>query len=66
MRDGAVIKKTRLTQEFDFAAFRRLHGDTAIPLFLIRESGQLAPFTVTDPPTPKPGTTLISLVDPRK
>ncbi|KPJ97265.1 MAG: hypothetical protein AMS20_17230, partial [Gemmatimonas sp. SG8_28] len=63
-RSGAVIKVNRLTDEFDFEAFRELYGETAIPLFTIRESGEVLIMTVQSPPTPKPGHTLISLVDP--
>ncbi len=63
--EGAVIKKNRLTEEFDFDAFRRRYGERAIPLFCIRESGEVAVFTVVNPPTPRPGQILISFVDPQ-
>ncbi len=63
-RSGAVIKVNRLTDEFDLEAFRRLYGEAAIPMFTIRESGEVSIMTVVSPPTPKPGMTLISLVDP--
>lgn len=61
----AVIKKTSLTEEFDFAEFRALYGEEAIPMFLITESKQLKIITVDHPPSPEPGQTLISLVVPR-
>jgi peptidoglycan hydrolase-like protein with peptidoglycan-binding domain len=51
-----------LTEEFDFDAFQRSYGETAIPLFLITETGDLIVFTATDPPVPRPGQVLISLV----
>jgi NhaP-type Na+/H+ or K+/H+ antiporter len=63
---GAVIKTTRLTQEFDFDAFQFLYGMSAIPFFLISETGELVVSTVNIPLTPKPGQLLISLVDPLK
>jgi hypothetical protein len=62
-RQGAVVKRTRLTEQFDFRAFVDRHGESAIPLFAIRESGGVAVVTVTDPPALKPGQTLISIVD---
>ncbi len=61
---GAVIKKTRLTEEFDFAAFRSRYGESAIPLLGIRDSGEVLIFTAINPPAAKPGQTLISLADP--
>jgi NhaP-type Na+/H+ or K+/H+ antiporter len=60
---GAVIKTTKLTQEFDYDAFRKLYGEEAIPLFTIAQNGNLVVFTKDSPPTPRPGHTLISLVD---
>lgn len=62
---GATLKGTRLTDEFDFDAFRRHYGDHALPLFVIRGSRDVAVVTATDPPTVKPGHVLISLVDPQ-
>ncbi len=60
---GAVIKKTPLTDEFDYKSFRSLYGDTAIPLFLVKETGDLVVFATDNPPSPQPGHYLISLVD---
>ncbi len=60
---GAVIKTTKLTQEFDYDAFQKLYGEEAIPLFAIAQNGNLVVFTKDSPPTPRPGQTLISLVD---
>ncbi len=31
---GVTVKATPLTEEFDYAAFLRLHGDSAVPMFL--------------------------------
>ena len=64
-REGKVIKKTPLTKEFDFEAFKNLYGQETIILFVISPSGDIAPFSTDKPPTPKPGQTLISLVDPK-
>ena len=62
--EGAVIRTTKLTQEFDYDAFRALYGEEAIPLFLIAQNGNLMVFTRDNPPNPRPGQTLISLVTP--
>ncbi len=63
---GAVIEKHRLTEEFGFEAYQARYGETAIPMFLLRESGEVVIFTSEGGPTPTPkaGQTLISLVDP--
>jgi NhaP-type Na+/H+ or K+/H+ antiporter len=63
---GMVVKKTPLTKEFDYDAFRGLYGEEAIILFIKNPSGEIIPFTADRPPSPKPGQTLISLVDPKK
>ncbi|NLS91031.1 MAG: hypothetical protein GXX96_02450 [Planctomycetaceae bacterium] len=61
---GAEVKKTKLTDEFDFQAFQAHYNGTAVPLFLVSESGRLTVFTAVDPPQPKIGQTVIALVDP--
>ncbi len=63
---GAEIKATGLTAEFSYNDFRRLYGDTAIPLLSVNDAGEVQVFTAERPPTPKAGQTLISLVDPAK
>ncbi|GMR05180.1 MAG: sodium:proton antiporter [Thermodesulfobacteriota bacterium] len=59
---GAIIKKTKLTEEFGYEEFRKKY-QTAIPLFLINETGQLSVFTVDKPLKPGPGNVIISIVD---
>ncbi len=61
---GAVIKMVKLTREFPYEAFRRYYGPTAIPLFLVEESGRLTVLTADNGTTPRAGQTLIALVDP--
>ncbi len=61
---GALIKRTRLSEEFDLEAFRVQYGERAMPLFAIKESGGVLVLTAVDPPALKPGYTLISMVDP--
>jgi hypothetical protein len=62
--DGAVVKKNSITQEFDFESFIVKYGEQALPVFLITESGKLRVYTVADPPSPKPGQSIISIVNP--
>ena len=59
---GATIKKTPLSQRFDYAAFRAQYGNAAISLFVMNETGGLLVCTADTPLTPQPGQTLISLV----
>lgn len=61
---GAEIKRTKLTDEFNFEDFLAYYNDTAIPLFLLNGSDKLTVFTAVDPPQPKVGQTVIALVDP--
>jgi hypothetical protein len=60
---GATIKKTTLTEAFDYNAFRDRYGESAVPLFVIPSAGKLTVVTARDAPEPQPGQTLISLVD---
>jgi len=62
--DGALLKSTVLTHEFGYEAFKSLYGSSAVPMFLVSETGQLRAFTFNNPPFPRPGQKLISLVDP--
>jgi hypothetical protein len=62
-RSGARVKKTPLSDEFGFDNFRKIYGSTALPLFIITESGRLLVCTADARPTPQPGQILISLVD---
>lgn len=60
---GAVFKSTGLTQEFTMNNFIERFGENATPLCVVTEGGRLQLFTDEDRPDPKPGDTLISLVD---
>lgn len=62
--NGAVIKHTKLTDEFDYKAFKHLYGETALPLFIVTETGVLNVCTADSSLAPKRGQTLIALVDP--
>ena len=60
------MKATKLSQEFDYAAFRERYGGEALPLFVVNESGSLVVCTAEKKLSPKAGQTLISLVDPQR
>lgn len=61
---GATVKTTDLTEEFDYDAFSEYYGKLALPLFLIDQSGKMTIFTADNPPRPKPGQKLISIIKP--
>lgn len=58
---GPSAKITRLSAAFDYEAFQAAHAEQVLPVFLIRASGQVTPFTAEDTPRPQPGDTIISL-----
>jgi hypothetical protein len=63
IRKGATIKRTNITEEFDFAAFRDHHGESATPLFIVTQAKALKICVAGETPKPQRGQTLISLVD---
>ena len=64
LASGAVVKKTGLSEEFDYNDFGNLYGESALVLLVIDESGKLIVRTAESTTEPRPGQTLISLVDP--
>lgn len=62
--EGAIVKKTAITDEFTFEDFLQLYGQSALPLFLIDASGALTVCTADNPPEPQSGQAVIALVDP--
>jgi NhaP-type Na+/H+ or K+/H+ antiporter len=62
--NGAVMKRTKLTEEFGYEAYQQRYGDKAVPMFLIDAEGRLELYTTDRELTAKSGDTLISLVDP--
>ncbi|NIP44772.1 MAG: hypothetical protein GWN61_26340 [candidate division Zixibacteria bacterium] len=63
---GAIVKKTPITEEFDIDSFNAMYNYSALPLFVIHESGKLMVCTAEDEIEFKPGQILISVVDPRE
>ena len=61
---GAQIKRTGITAEFTFADFQKMYGESLIVLFVLTEGGQLNIATAAAPLVPKPGQTVIAVVDP--
>jgi len=59
---SSQIKKTNLTDEFEFQAFRAKHGEAAIVLFVIKTNGLVQVRTVDDSESLVPGDTIISIV----
>ncbi len=59
--DHVAVKTTRLSQEFDYQAYRDQHGDKVLPVFLVRKRQEVVVFTADERPTPQPGDTIIAL-----
>jgi len=61
-REGYTIKATGISEAFDYAAYRKHHGDDAVPLLLIDAKGNLEVITAGQTVAPEPGATVIGLV----
>ncbi|MFB6286082.1 MAG: cation:proton antiporter, partial [Candidatus Bipolaricaulia bacterium] len=62
--EGAMLKRTSLTKEFGYRAFREHYGDSAVPLFAVKRGGRLVVITTDIETAPEAGDTLIALVEP--
>jgi NhaP-type Na+/H+ or K+/H+ antiporter len=60
---GAIVKKTKLTEEFTWQDFREHYGPSAVLLFVIAGKNNLQISTAEQPLEPKPGQTVVALVD---
>lgn len=60
--DGAVIKATELTSEFNYKSYVEEYDKEFYPLFLISKSEIIEPFSIDNPPSPTDGDTIISLI----
>jgi hypothetical protein len=63
--DEAVVKKTKLSEEYGLDELRARYAGKVLPLFLITEEGNLQIFTAENKTKPQAGQTLISLVLPQ-
>jgi hypothetical protein len=61
---GAHIKKTPLTDEFDFNRFQAMYSGNAIVLGVIGADGELVLRTDNETSEPKPGETVLAVVEP--
>ncbi len=59
---GFIAKATRISDEFDYAAFRERYGQSAIPLFIIDVDRRLHVIMPESKTEPDPGDTLIAFV----
>ena len=64
-QQGWVFRKTKLSEEFDFADAQEKLPDSANMLLLIRQSGTLRFFTHAARPEPRAGDTIISYLPPQ-
>ena len=63
MARGSVVKKTQLTDSFTYDDFLQRYGPSALLLFVIGEDKGLTIRTSDDEASPRPGHTVIALVD---
>ncbi len=60
------IKATKISEQFDYAAYQKQNGEDAIPLFVIQAGKKLEPVTADVPVSPQPDSVLIGLVREEK
>ncbi|NDP46921.1 MAG: sodium:proton antiporter [Sulfuriferula multivorans] len=63
--DEAVVKKTKLSEEYGLDELKARYAGKVLPLFLITEEGNLQIFTAEGKTNPQAGQFLISLVQPQ-
>ena len=61
---GCTIKRTGLTEEYDFTAFCARYGDDVLPLMTIDDAGKVTVATTETPLKLEPGKRLVALVPP--
>ena len=62
MGQGAVIRTTPLSEDFDFATYDEKYQNKAVHLFALTEKGRLRVFTKDSRPEPVSGWKIISLI----
>ncbi|MDO7597121.1 MAG: sodium:proton antiporter [Pseudomonadota bacterium] len=63
---GAKAKRTKLSESFDYEAYKEQYGKRATPLFAINDKKRLYFFTASDSIVPEQGWTILSLVQEDK
>jgi NhaP-type Na+/H+ or K+/H+ antiporter len=58
--EGWVFRKTRISEQFDFAAAQAALADEADMLFVLRKDGRIRFFTHASRPSPQPGDVVVS------
>ena len=61
---GWVVKVTTLTEAFTFEDYHTLYGNHVMILFLITDGDRLTIMTPEREPDPKPGQSIVAIVDP--
>jgi len=62
MASSHEVKATKISEQFDYAAYQKQYGAEAIPLFVIQVGKKLEPVTADEPVVPQPDCVLIGLV----
>lgn len=63
---GAKAKRTKLSESFDYEAYKEQYGKRATPLFAINDKKRLYFFTASDSIVPEQGWTIVALVQEDK
>jgi NhaP-type Na+/H+ or K+/H+ antiporter len=61
-RHGAVVKRTKLTEEFGYDQYLEQYGDKAVLMFVITEGGKVLVCSEGDNIAPRPGQKIVALV----
>lgn len=62
LETGAIIRATPITEEFSYVNYQTHYDNTAVPLFLVTERGQIEVYTTDYQPIPRPGQQIVSLI----
>jgi hypothetical protein len=60
--EGALIKTTYITEEFNFEKYKAYYRKLNIPMFLVSEKKEIQVFSTDIEPKPQPGGILIAMV----
>ena len=64
LENGATVRTTKLSPQFDITAYQSRYGARDAPLCLVSDNGRLIFYTADFRPTPKSGDAIISLILP--
>jgi CPA1 family monovalent cation:H+ antiporter len=63
---GAEVRRTRLSEEFDWSDYEAENGGRVIPLFAVTPEGRLRMFLAEEAVEPGPGWSVLALASPRE